>query len=158
MPQDNVSPLPTGRGETLNKINTSQAEKISRQGRKRRFGVAGFCNVLITNIVLQVLLKNNLTSVAIATLTSQFVNTILGYLTYGKIVFRAEGLRNYKPIIRYLILMIGMWMLNTTGIELGTSMGIQKNITAAALIPLLAIVSYLSQKLWIFPDETKYYK
>lgn len=48
-----------------------------------------------------------------------------------------------------------MWMLNTTGIELGTSMGIQKNITAAALIPLLAIVSYLSQKLWIFPDETR---
>jgi len=136
-------------------MHTSQAKKISRKGRKRRFGVAGFCNVLITNIVLQVLLKNNLTSVAIATLTSQFVNTILGYLTYGKIVFRAESLRNHKPLIRYLILMIGMWLINTAGIELGASMGFQKNITAAALIPLFATVSYLSQKLWVFPDETK---
>lgn len=92
---------------------------------------------------------------AIATLTSQTVNTIFGYLIYGKIVFRVEGLRKHTPITQYLILMIGMWMFNTAGIEIGTNMGFQKNITAATLIPLLAIVSYLSQRLWIFPDETK---
>jgi putative flippase GtrA len=136
-------------------MNISQIEKISTQGRKRRFGVAGVCNVLITNIILQILLKNNLTSVAIATLISQFVNTTFGYLTYGKIVFRTESLRSHKPIIRYLILMTAMWLLNTAGIELGANMGFQKNITAAALIPLLAVVSYLSQKLWVFPDETR---
>ena len=136
-------------------MNTSQTETISSHGRKRRFGVAGACNVLITNIILQVLLNNNLTSVAIATLTSQFVNTILGYLTYGKIVFRAESIRSNRPIIRYIILMTGMWILNTAGIAAGINMGFQENITAAVLIPLLAIVSYLSQKLWVFRDEIR---
>lgn len=133
-------------------IGTSDdAGGISRtHGRKRRFGLAGVGNVLLTNLILQLLLASNWVGIAIATLISQAVNTIFGYAIYGKVVFKAQGLRHHKPILRYLILMTGMWILNTTGIEIGKTLGLDKNIAAAALIPCLAVVSYVSQKAWVF--------
>ena len=120
------------------------------KGQKRRFGVAGIINVLITNAALQALLASNLTSVAVATLISQSINTILGYAIYGKLVFGAKGLRQKKPVIRYSLLMIAMWLLNTTGIELGSVMSLSKNAAAILMIPFLAVLSYLGQKHWVF--------
>ena len=121
-----------------------------RRGQKRRFGAAGLCNVLVTNLVLQMLLASNSVSVLAATLISQAVNTSFGYTIYGKVVFQAQGLRNQRPIIRYLALMTAMWLLNTAGIDIGTTLGISKNIAAAALIPCLAALSYSAQKYWVF--------
>ena len=71
------------------------------RGQKRRFGAAGLLNVLITNAVLQMLLVSNLVSVAVATLISQVINASLGYAIYGKLVFKAKGLRHHRPLIRY---------------------------------------------------------
>ena len=120
------------------------------KGQKRRFGIAGIINVLITNAVLQALLASNFTSITIATLISQSITTILGYTIYGKLVFGAKGLRQREPVIRYGLLMIGMWLLNTIGIELGSTLSISKNAAALLMIPCLAVLSYTSQKHWVF--------
>ena len=128
-----------------------QSEQPERKrGQKRRFGAAGLLNVLITNAVLQILLASNLVAVAMATLISQMINTCLGYAIYGKLVFRAKGLRHHRPLLRYLLLMTAMWLLNAAGIEAGESFGIQRNLAAAALIPCLAVVSFGAQKYWVF--------
>jgi putative flippase GtrA len=119
-------------------------------GRKRRFGVAGLINVAITNIVLQALLASTTVSIVAATLTSQAVNTLLGYLIYGKVVFQAKGLRNHRPALKYLGLMTLIWLLNSAMIEAGTNLGVPRNITAAGMIPVLAVVSYTGQKNWVF--------
>ena len=125
-------------------------ESYKSKGQKRRFGVAGIINVLITNAALQALLASNLASVAVATLISQSINTILGYAIYGKLVFGAKGLRQREPVIRYALLMITIWILNTTGIELGSVLSLSKNAAAILMIPCLAVVSYISQKYWVF--------
>ena len=125
-----------------------QPEK--QRGQKRRFGAAGLLNVLITNAVLQFLLASNLVAVAVATLISQAINTCLGYAIYGKLVFRATGMRHHRPLLRYLLLMTAMWLLNSAGIEIAESFGIQRNLAAAALIPCLAVISFAGQKYWVF--------
>ena len=121
-----------------------------QRGQKRRFGAAGIVNVLLTNLVLQVLLASSIVSVAAATLVSQLINTCLGYAIYGKMVFKAQGLRHHRPLLRYLALMTAMWMLNTVGIEFGDTVGLNKNLAAAGLIPCLAVLSFNAQKYWVF--------
>ena len=125
-------------------------ESNKRRRQKRRFGVAGIINVLITNAALQSLLASNLASIAVATLISQSINTILGYAIYGKLVFGAKGLREREPIIRYGVLMIAMWLLNATGIELGAAVSLSKNAAAIVMVPCLAVLSYIAQKYWVF--------
>jgi putative flippase GtrA len=132
--------------------NNSKESKPDHRGQKRRFGIAGITNVLITNVVLQSLLSSNQVSVGAATLASQTVNTILGYVIYGKIVFKNKGLRYHQPMLRYLILMIGMWAVNTLGIETSQALSINKNIAAAGLIPILAMLSFLGQRYWVFRE------
>ena len=125
-------------------------ESNKPKGQKRRFGVAGIINVILTNAALQTLLASNLASVAVATLISQSINTILGYAIYGKLVFGAKGLREKEPVIRYGVLMITMWLLNAAGIELGTTLSLSKNSAAILMVPCLAVLSYISQKYWVF--------
>ena len=120
------------------------------RGQKRRFGAAGVANVLITNLVLQALLASSVVGVTTATLISQLINTCLGYAIYGKMVFKAEGLRHHRPLLSYLLLMTWMWLLNTAGIAGGEALGINKNLAAAGLIPCLAVISFVAQKYWVF--------
>ena len=125
-------------------------ESNKPRGQKRRFGVAGIINVILTNAALQALLASNLANVAVATLISQSINTILGYIIYGKLVFGAKGLRQREPVIRYGLLMIAMWLLNTIGIELGSVLSLSKNAAAIVMVPCLAVLSYSAQKYWVF--------
>ena len=136
-------------GDLSMSVSTT-ASKTSTRGRKRRFGAAGIINVAITNLVLQLLLASNLVSVLLATLISQGVNTTFGYLIYGKLVFKTKGLRHHRPVLKYLSLMIGIWLLNSGLIEAGESEGINSNLIAAGLIPVLAVISYAVQKSWVF--------
>ncbi len=129
--------------------NFSSSPNRSR-GQKRRFGAAGVTNVLITNLVLQALLASSVVGVTAATLISQLTNTCLGYAIYGKMVFKAEGLRHSRPLLSYLLLMTGMWLLNAAGIAGGEALGINKNLAAAGLIPCLAVLSFFAQKYWVF--------
>ena len=133
------------------KKNNGAFKPIRKKGQKRRFGIAGAANVAATNIVLQIMLASNVFSTSFCTFTSQLFNGTLGYLIYGKLVFKAEGLRDHKPAIKYSLLLLGMWILNTAGIKFGIYTGLSKSMSALAMIPLLAVTSYVIQKSWVFP-------
>ena len=161
VPADRQQPLPmtssqkTFGNETKSSSASSQRRTFSsnpnpQRGQKRRFGAAGVTNVLITNLVLQALLASSVVGVTAATLISQLTNTCLGYAIYGKMVFKAEGLRQSRPLLSYLLLMTGMWLLNAAGIAGGEALCINKNLAAAGLIPCLAVLSFFAQKYWVF--------
>ena len=116
-------------------------------GEKRLFLSFGIFNFLITNFVLQVLLL--LIPTILATVISQLVNLILGYYLYGKKVFKF--MRLSKCIFfKYLSLAFILWIFNFGLIQYFFYYGFNKNITAIFIIPLLVIISYLSQKYFVF--------
>ena len=116
-------------------------------GEKRLFLSFGIFNFLITNFVLQVLLL--LIPTIIATVISQLVNLILGYYLYGKKVFKFMRLSK-SIFFKYLILAFILWVFNFGLIQFFFYYGFNKNITAILIIPLLVIISYLSQKYFVF--------
>jgi putative flippase GtrA len=78
------------------------------------------------------------------------MNGTIGYLLYGKWVFRARDLRDRKQVLRYGLTQGILWTLNWGAIAAGASSGMNRNLTAALAIPALALISYLAQKYWIF--------
>ena len=116
-------------------------------GRKRRFLGYGALNVLFTNLVLQGLLV--VVNTGLATLLSQLVNVALGFVLYGKRVFRVERLQK-RAALRYVLLALLMWWVNWLAIATLVSAGLQRNLAALILVPFLAVVSYSLQKLVVF--------
>ena len=123
---------------------------MKNNGQKRKFILAGIINVFLTNLTLQVLLLINFISIPISTLISQFVNMIFGYLIYSKFIFNVKYYRKKTFIAKYSILMAIIWAFNSFSIELGYDFGISKNLTAFFIIPILAIISFIFQKFWVF--------
>lgn len=119
-------------------------------GRKRRFGIAGLVNILLTNLILQVLLLIPALPASVCTLISQAWNGAMGYIIYGKWVFRASGLREGRSVLRYSLTQGLLWFLNWGIISVGVSAGVNRNITALLGVPILAVISYTIQKYWIF--------
>ena len=116
-------------------------------GEKRLFLSFGIFNFLITNFVLQVLLL--LIPTILATVISQLVNLILGYYLYGEKVFKITRLNRFI-FFKYLFLAFILWILNFGLIQFFFYDGFNKNITAIFIIPLLVLISYLSQKYFVF--------
>jgi len=116
-------------------------------GRKRRFLGYGALNVLITNLLLQLLLL--VLHTGLATLLSQLLNVGLGFVLYGKKVFRVERLQK-RAALRYGLLAVLLWWANWAGISGLAGWGLQRNLAALAMIPLLAAVSYSAQKWVVF--------
>ena len=116
-------------------------------GEKRLFLSFGIFNFLITNFVLQVLLL--LIPTILATVISQLVNLILGYYLYGEKVFKITRLSRFI-FFKYLFLAFVLWILNFGLIQFFFYDGFNKNITAIFIIPLLVLISYLSQKYFVF--------
>ena len=114
---------------------------------KYRFIFFGIFNVLISNLILQILLLK--VSSVIATFFSQLVNFCIGYYLYGKIVFRKKLLR-IKFLLKYIILLFSLWNINWILIEIFHYFGISKNTIALVIIPFLALISYLSQRNFVF--------
>jgi|688.fasta_scaffold190174_2 hypothetical protein len=116
-------------------------------GRKRRFLGYGALNVLITNLVLQGLLP--LMATGLATLISQLLNVSLGFVLYGTRVFRVERLHK-RAALAYGVLALLLWWANWAGITALAALGVQRNLGALALVPVLAAISYAAQKLVVF--------
>jgi len=116
-------------------------------GRKRRFLGYGALNVLLTNLVLQLLLLALHTG--LATLLSQLLNVGLGFVLYGKKVFRVERLQK-RAAVRYGLLALLLWWANWAGITGLAGWGLQRNLAALALVPVLAAFSYTAQKWVVF--------
>lgn len=104
-------------------------------------------NVLITNLVLQLALL--LMPTLLATLLSQSVNVLLGFVLYGRYVFRVQRLHR-RSAWRYLMLALVVWWSNWLGISLISGLGCSRNLAAMLMIPLLALISYLGQKRFVF--------
>ena len=121
-----------------------------KNGQKRKFIVVGIINVILTNLTLQTLLLINFISIPISTLISQLVNMIFGYLMYSKFIFNVKYYRKKAFIAKYSLLMVFIWAFNSLAIELGYKYGISKNLTAFFIIPILAIISFVFQKFWVF--------
>lgn len=118
-----------------------------RKGEKRLFLIFGILNFSITNVILQILLL--LTPTLFATIISQTVNLLIGYFLYGKKVFKFKGL-NKVIFKKYLLQATILWLLNFVLIQSFFYIGVNKNITAISIIPLLVIISYLSQRNFVF--------
>ena len=121
--------------------------KFQTNGKKRLFLIYGICNFLITNTILQISLL--LIPTLIATVLSQIVNLILGYYLYGKKVFKFDRLNNLV-FKKYLFLAVILWILNFGFIQTFFYYGVSKNLTAILTIPFLVIISFLSQKNYVF--------
>ena len=119
--------------------------KIERQ--KKLFLGYGILNFLITNLILQVSLL--IIPTLLATVLSQFLNLIIGFYIYGKKVFKFKKLNNFV-FRKYFLLAIILCLLNFGFIELFFYYGINKNLTASVILPLLVLISYLSQKNYVF--------
>ncbi len=117
------------------------------KGEKRLFLIYGILNFFITNIVLQILLL--LIPTLFATIFSQIVNLLVGYLLYGKKVFKFDKLNKFV-FKKYLFLASILWILNFAFIQSFFYIGINKNLTAICIIPLLVAISYLSQRNFVF--------
>ena len=118
-----------------------------RKGEKRLFLIFGILNFLITNVVLQILLLS--TPTLFATVISQTVNVLIGYFLYGRMVFKLKELNKFV-FKKYVFLASILWILNFVLIQSFFYVGVNKNITAISIIPLLVIISYLSQRNFVF--------
>lgn len=120
------------------------------EGRTLKFGIAASSNVLLSNAILQLLLLLPALPVWLCTLTSQLFNGVLGYAAYGKLVFASKSLRFFNLQGRYAVLQISLWVLNWLLTNGCMQLIGNRNLSALAPIPLLAIVSYGTQRMWIF--------
>ena len=114
---------------------------------KKLFIFFGVLNVFFTNIILQITLT--FFSTVLATFLSQLFNLNFGYYIYGKKVFKVNKLKK-RYFINYFVLNIFLWNINWCIISFLTIFNISKNISALALVPFLALLSYLYQKYVVF--------
>tara|TARA_Y100000589_G_scaffold116348_1_gene110266 strand:- start:2293 stop:2688 length:396 start_codon:yes stop_codon:yes gene_type:complete len=128
-------------------ISLKFKRKFEVKGIKRLFLAYGIVNFLISNIVLQIALL--LIPTLFATFLSQLVNLLVGYNLYGKKVFKLEKLNNLI-LKKYFFISIISLTLNYIFIESFFYYGINKNLSAILLIPLLVCFSFFSQKFYVF--------
>lgn len=121
--------------------------KFGNNGKKRLFLILGLFNTFITNIILQISLF--LIPTFFATITSQIFNFLIGYYLYGKKVFKIDKLNKYI-FKKYLTLAFLMWILNFSFIQLFFYFGVNKNMSALLLLPILASLSYYLQNKVVF--------
>ena len=120
---------------------------LKSSGRKRRFLGYGALNVLATNVALQGLLL--VMGTGLATFLSQLLNVGLGFVLYGKRVFRVERLQK-RSAFSYALMALFLWWCNWASIDWLADLGLSRNLAALMLIPVLAALSYAVQKLVIF--------
>ena len=108
-------------------------------------------NALYVWTIGQIILHFSLFFISIS--LSVFISAIssipLRYYFYGKNVF---GLNkpNFRTTIKFLIVSILIWILNTFGTIYIHSLGLNKNFSAIIMIPFIASISFFMQKYYVF--------
>ena len=121
-------------------------EKVKSKKEKKLFFIVGALNFLITNFVLHLTLF--LMPIYFSTILSQIVNLITGFYLYGRIVFKFKKVKN--NFNKYFLLSLIIWVINYVFIRTMFSFGFNKNLSAFLIIPFLVLISYSSQKKWVF--------
>ena len=121
--------------------------RFELQGKKKLFLVYGILNFLVTNIILQFLLL--IIPTFFATVLSQIVNLFIGFFLYGKKVFKFKKLNKFV-FKKYLLQAFILWILNFALIQCFFNIGVNKNVTAILVVPLLVAISYYSQRYFVF--------
>ena len=121
--------------------------KFKITSEKRLFLVYGIFNFFVTNIFLQISLL--LIPTFLATVLSQMVNLFIGYFLYSKKVFKFKNLNKFV-FKKYFLLALTLWIFNFALIQFFFYIGVNKNLTAIFIVPLLVAISYLSQRNFVF--------
>ena len=121
--------------------------RFELKGKKKLFLVYGILNFLVTNIILQILLL--IIPTFFATVLSQIVNLFIGFFLYGKKVFKFKKLNKFV-FKKYLLQAFILWILNFALIQCFFNIGVNKNVTAILVVPLLVAISYCSQRYFVF--------
>lgn len=122
----------------------------SNQGHKRRFALAGAANASLTNLLLQVLLSSPAIPVGLATLASQLISGVIGYTTYTSFVFKGNKIFSSRSSTRFFAMATMLWSFNWFGIEVLMQTGIPTSICGILMVTPLAVISYKTQKHWVF--------
>ena len=126
-------------------FDSIKVKLLTPEGRK--FLTTGILIVIVGNILLQILLR--LTNTLVATFMAQLISSIMGYFAYGRVVFPGSYLSLNKGI-KFYILGNVLWVINSAGISIMEVLGISKYIGALMMIPVLAIISFILQKRYIY--------
>ena len=121
--------------------------RFELKGKKKLFLIYGILNFLVTNIILQILLL--IIPTFFATVLSQIVNFFIGFFLYSKKVFKFKKLNKFV-FKKYLLQAFILWILNFALIQCFFNIGVNKNVIAILVIPLLAAISYYSQRYFVF--------
>ena len=134
-----------------NLFNKIHKLKIFNNSEKIRFLIYGTINTLTTNIILQFFLL--ISSVPTATFISQGSNLLIGFFLYGKRVFKIKVLSKNRLLL-YFLLAIVSWQINAFLILfLSSKIELSNNLSAILILPILAVWSYLMQKIFIFNEN-----
>ena len=102
-----------------------------------------FLNQIILHITLLFL------PIPISVFISDLFAVPIRYYFYGKKVFNLKK-PDYNTSQKFIIFSFLLWSINTLGTSFIHNFGINKNISAAFMIPFLASISFFLQKNYVF--------
>tara|TARA_Y100001933_G_C18617305_1_gene404778 strand:+ start:155 stop:541 length:387 start_codon:yes stop_codon:yes gene_type:complete len=124
--------------------------KIFNKGRKRRFLIFGLINLIITILFLQLFLL--ILPIFFSTLLSQAINILIGFVVYGKKVFKVKRLKK-ENASKYIFLAIFLWLTNWYGIIFLLNFLLNRYICALIMVPIQVLISYCGQRFYVFKDQ-----
>ncbi len=105
--------------------------------------IVWFLNQIILHVTLLFL------PIPISVFISDLFAVPIRYYFYGKKVFNLKK-PDYNTSQKFIIFSFLLWSINTLGTSFIHNFGINKNISAAFMIPFLASISFFLQKNYVF--------
>ena len=99
----------------------------------------------------QIILQLNLLflPIALSVFLSNICSIPIRYYFYGKNVFDINK-PDFKTANKFIIFSFSLWFFNTIGTTFVYNFGLNKNISAAIMIPFVASISFILQKYYVF--------
>tara|TARA_B100000989_G_C19320732_1_gene376571 strand:+ start:299 stop:655 length:357 start_codon:yes stop_codon:yes gene_type:complete len=108
-----------------------------------RFVLFGLFNTILSNLLLLLLLK--IFPLSVSAFFAQIFHAITAYF-FGKV----KIFKKYGSPLKFFILVIFSWTLQWQLIKILKEIGFDNLYAILIVIPLLALISYLIQKIFIF--------
>ena len=108
-----------------------------------KFILSGLANTIISNTFLLILLE--FTSIGLATLLTDLLNSLIAYFFSSLGVFKKKG-----SILKFINLIIFSWLLEWYFLEFLINIGYTKFISIILVAPFFAALSFLIQRYYVF--------